>query len=61
MKQLKCPLDGIPCQKDCPDRYKDRPEGGCDLTTAEEQGGKIIGIWGNNAAIMFFPDGGVSE
>ena len=29
-----CPLDGLPCEKGCPDRYKDRPEGGCLLTTS---------------------------
>ena len=28
MKQLICPLDNRPCERDCPDRYKDRPEGG---------------------------------
>ena len=31
--QLLCPLDGKPCERDCPDRYRDRPEGGCFLTT----------------------------
>ena len=29
-----CPLDDTPCTKDCPDRYKDRAEGGCLLTTS---------------------------
>jgi len=28
MQQLICPLDGKPCEADCPDRYKDQPEGG---------------------------------
>lgn len=42
MEQLICPLDGKPCEKDCPDRYGDRPEGGCLLTTAQELGAKIF-------------------
>lgn len=25
MKQRICPLDGKPCEKKCPDRYKDDP------------------------------------
>ena len=33
MKQLLCPVDGKPCERDCPDRYRDRPAGGCFLTT----------------------------
>lgn len=57
MKQVKCPLDGFPCQKDCPDRYTDMPEGGCILTTMQEQGGKVIGFVGDNAMIMFSPEG----
>ena len=36
IKQRICPLDGKPCEKDCPDRYKDEPAGGCFLTTARE-------------------------
>lgn len=42
MKDVICPLDGQPCEKDCPDRYTDYPGGGCALTTAQELGMKII-------------------
>lgn len=30
-KQRICPLDGMPCSKNCPDRYPDDPAGGCVL------------------------------
>ncbi len=46
MEQLICPLDGKPCEKDCPDRYIDHPSGGCFLTTAQEMGAKIIDLGG---------------
>lgn len=36
-----CPIDGLPCQKDCPDRYIDDPLGGCILTDAIERGYKV--------------------
>ena len=39
MKQLICPVDGKPCDPQCPDRYIDREQGGCFLTTAQELGG----------------------
>lgn len=26
MRQVICPLDGKPCEQDCPDRYIDQPE-----------------------------------
>ena len=39
MKDIICPLDGKPCEKDCPDRYIDHPGGGCFLTTAQGDGG----------------------
>ena len=42
MKDIICPLDGRPCEKDCPDRYCDVPEGGCFLTTALEQGVTVL-------------------
>ena len=29
--QRICPLDGKPCEKDCPDRYQNDPQGGCIL------------------------------
>lgn len=55
MKQLICPIDGKPCEADCPDRYHDEPEGGCFLTTAQEMGGKIMDLGGGDVAIMFRP------
>ena len=60
MKQLLFPLDGKPCERDCPDRYGDRPEGGCMLTTAQEQGAKIIDLGGGGVGLMFLP-GGASD
>lgn len=44
MEQLICPLDGRPCEADCPDRYREQPEGGCILTTFMELGGNILYI-----------------
>ena len=44
MEQLICPIDGKPCEQDCPDRYHDQPEGGCVLTTFLELGGNILFI-----------------
>lgn len=34
MDQIICPIDGKPCEKDCRDRYQDKPEGGCALSDA---------------------------
>ncbi len=45
MKDVICPIDGRPCEKDCPDRYIEQPGGGCALTTAKELGAKIIDFW----------------
>lgn len=56
MEQLRCPLDGQPCEQDCPDRYKDQPEGGCLLTTARELGAKIIRLDGNKVRLLFSPE-----
>lgn len=53
MKQLICPLDGKPCEADCPDRYRDEPEGDCMLTTAQELGGKILDFGGGSIGMMF--------
>lgn len=36
MKQRICPLDGKPCEKNCPDRYKDDPRGGCILVAMHD-------------------------
>lgn len=57
MKQLICPLDNLPCEKDCPDRYKDTPEGGCFLTTAQEMGAKILNLGGGDVGMLFMPGG----
>lgn len=53
MRDVICPLDGFPCEKDCPDRYTDRPGGGCVLTTAVEMGAKITCLGGGNVAVIF--------
>lgn len=53
MEQLICPLDGNPCEKECPDRYVDRPEGGCVLTTAQELGAKFLNFGGGNIGMIF--------
>lgn len=54
MEQLICPLDGNPCEKDCPDRYVDRP--GCVLTTAQEMGAKFLNFGGGNIGMIFTPN-----
>lgn len=56
IKQRICPFDGEPCGKDCPDRYKDDPAGGCFLTTARELG-VILWLVGDDQAIMIFNGG----
>ncbi len=33
---LICPLDGRPCDPNCPDRYQDDPAGGCLTATLME-------------------------
>ena len=55
MKQLICPLNGKSCEADCPDRYRDQPEGGCMLTTAQELGARIIDFGGGSVGMMFTP------
>ena len=45
MQEIICPLDGKPCEHDCPDRYVDQPEGGCFITTALEQGFTVVTVW----------------
>ena len=54
-KDITCPLDSRPCERDCPDRYTDRPEGGCILTTALEQGCTLIDLGGQDVAILSPP------
>lgn len=53
MKQIICPLDGKPCQADCPDRYTDTAEGGCLMTTAQEQGAQLIDFGGGMIGLYF--------
>lgn len=55
MEQLICPLDEVPCERDCPDRYIDQPEGGCILTTAQELGAQIISLGDGLAGILYVP------
>lgn len=42
MSETICPIDGLPCDPACPDRYTDQPEGGCILTTAIERGHNVM-------------------
>lgn len=44
MSDRICPLDGKPCEKDCPDRFHDTPDGGCLLTMAQDMGGNVMTI-----------------
>ncbi len=55
MQQVICPLDNRPCERDCPDRYTDTPEGGCFLTTAQEMGATILSLGGNDVGLLFMP------
>ena len=57
MDQLICPLDGDPCERDCPDRYVDQPEGGCILTMAQELGCTIIYLGGDAVGALYVPGG----
>lgn len=52
-KDITCPLDGRPCERDCPDRYADRPEGGCLLTTALEWDHTLVTLGEKDVAIVF--------
>lgn len=40
MNQIICPLDNLPCDESCPDRYTDGP--GCVITTALELGAMVL-------------------
>lgn len=53
-----CPFDGQPCETDCPDRYKDRPAGGCLFSDASAMGAKIIPIDEKTGTygIVFLPE-----
>lgn len=43
-----CPIDGSPCEKDCPDRFVDTPDGGCTLTLVQDMGGQLLFMDGND-------------
>lgn len=58
MEQRICPIDGKPCEADCPDRYRDEPAGGCTLTTAVELGAKLIDLSDGDIGILFTPNPG---
>lgn len=53
MKPTICPLDNRPCERNCPDRYRHDPAGGCYLTTVVEYGAQIIWAGGDDVVIMF--------
>lgn len=59
MKQVICPLDNRPCERDCPDRYIDTP--GCFLTTAQELGANILDFGGGDVGMLFMPGGDAGE
>lgn len=56
MQQIICPLDNLPCEQDCPDRYQNQQEGGCFLTTAQELGATVLALGGNNVGLLFSPE-----
>lgn len=37
-----CPVDGRPCAPDCPDRFYDRPDGGCLMTELQAHGASVL-------------------
>lgn len=47
-----CPLDGKPCEKDCPDRFHDTPDGGCQLTIVQDMGGKLLFVDGQEVIML---------
>lgn len=57
MNQVICPIDQLPCEADCPDRYHDTPEGGCFLTTAMELGFKMAAFQNGDCALVYTPKG----
>ena len=57
MSEIICPLDNRPCEPDCPDRFKDTPDGGCILTKFWELGATLLNLGGGNVGMMFLPGG----
>lgn len=55
MKQLTCPIDGKPCDPQCPDRYIDQEQGGCALTTAQELGFTLLNLGGGDVGMLYVP------
>lgn len=56
METVICPLDGKPCEADCPDCFTDAPEGGCIITLGMELGGYVVSLGNGNFAIAFLPN-----
>ena len=57
MQDVLCPFDGRPCEKTCPDRYCDTPDGGCIVTSVLELGGYVIPLNDDgDVAFVFAPD-----
>lgn len=52
MKDRICPLDGKPCEKDCPDCFHDTPDGGCQLTIVQDMGGKLLFVDGQEVIML---------
>ena len=48
MTDVICPLDGKPCEKECPDRFVDTPDGGCLLTMALGVGASVMYLDGRS-------------
>ena len=45
---VTCPVDGKPCDPECPDRFHDTPDGGCFLTVAMEHADAVLLLEGNS-------------
>ena len=58
MQAIICPLDGAPCDPECPDRWNDRPEGGCLLSMLMEHSDASLITSGNFHTIIFNQGGG---
>ena len=53
MQQIICPIDKKPCDPACPDRFTDRPEGGCLMTEAQAHGALVLPQPNGTALIVF--------